>query len=300
MARKHTYSINSSRGGRRRILLAMGFPNHERQLGIIRYARGAGWILDSRLFSFHAIGQDLPYLESSHFDGVLALCSRAAPWLLELVSRMTIPVVDMWADYADPFPRVLLDHAAIGRVGAQHLLARGFRDLLFYTHAMEQRVAQPRADAFTEVARAAGARAVQLTWDHRSTALNGQTRIDWLAEQLKRAPPPLGVMGSNDFIACEVLEAAQVAGLDVPRQVAVLGVDDDPLVTDLAVVPLSSIDSARERAGYEAAALLDRLMQGEPAPREPLLIPPAASSPVDRPTRWPCATPTSPKRFSSF
>src|SRR4051794_15406722 len=86
---------------RPRILLAMGFPNHERQLGIIRYARRSGWILDARLFAFHASGQDLPYLESSHFDGVLALCSRAAPWLRELVGKMRIPVVDMWADYPE-------------------------------------------------------------------------------------------------------------------------------------------------------------------------------------------------------
>jgi LacI family transcriptional regulator len=56
--------------------------------------------------------------------------------------------------------------------------------------------------------------------------------------------------------------------------VAVVGVDNDPAVTELAPVPLSSVDSARERAGYEAAALLDRLMHGAPPPAAPILIPP--------------------------
>jgi LacI family transcriptional regulator len=85
---------------------------------------------------------------------------------------------------------------------------------------------------------------------------------------------PLGVMGSNDQIACEVLEAAELAGLAVPSQVAVIGVDNDPLVSELALVPLTSVDSARERAGYEAAMLLDQLMDGAPAPSAPVLIPP--------------------------
>lgn len=255
----------------------MGFQNHQRQLGIVRYARQAGWVLDFRLFSFHFAGpgQDAAYLASANFDGVLALCSRASPWLPELLARMSVPVVDMWADYEElPYPRVLLDHAAIGRAGAHHLLTRGFRDLLFYTHAMERRNARPRFAAFAEVAQAAGARATLLTWDPDAPELKGQQRIEWLAGHLRTMPLSLGVMASNDFIACEVLEAAQLAGLDVPRDVAVLGVDDDPLVTEVAPVPLSSIDSARERVGYEAAALLERLMDGAPAPAEPLLVPP--------------------------
>lgn len=255
----------------------MGFQSHERQAGIIRYAREAGWNVDSRLLSYHAIGQDRAYLGSLAYDGVLALCSRAAPWLPGLLRGFTVPIVDMWADYPNlRYARVLLDHAAIGRAGAEHLLSRGFRDLLFYTHAIEGKGARRRAQSFRDVVAAAGARYHELTWDHESPPpRRGLTRIAWLAEWLSGASLPIGVMGSNDHIACEVLEAAALAGLQVPRQVAVLGVDDDPVITELAQVPLSSVDSARERVGYEAAVLLDRLMDGQPAPSEPVLVPPA-------------------------
>jgi LacI family transcriptional regulator len=272
---RHKERPRTPRVQRRRILLAMGFQSYERQTGIIRYAREAGWILDARLFAFHAVGQDWSYLRCSNFDGVLALCSRAAPWLVRVVKQLSIPVVDMWADYpALRCPRVLLDHVAIGRVGAEHLLARGFRELLFYTHALERRVASLRWQGFAAAAESAGARARQIVWDHRAPAPNGQNRVDRLAKWLAAAPLPLGVMGSNDFIAGEVLEAAQLASLDVPRQVAVVGVDNDPLATDLAVVPLSSIHSAKESVGYEAAALLDRIIRGEPPPPGPVLVPP--------------------------
>jgi len=263
-------------GTKRRILLAMGFASHLRQAGITHFAREAGWIVDSRLLAFHAAGLDREFVRGARYDGILALCSRASPWMRRLIKRFHVPVVDMWADYpSDKYPRVLLDHAAIGRLAAEHLVARGFRELLFYTHAIERRIARQRERGFREVAEAAGARVQSLTWDHSAPPARGRpTRTEWLGRWLAAAPLPLGVMGSNDYIACEVIEAAQAAGLHVPRQVAVLGVDNDPLVTELAPVPLSSIDSARERAGYEAAALLERIMRGEPPPARPVLVPP--------------------------
>jgi LacI family transcriptional regulator len=49
----------------------------------------------------------------------------------------------------------------------------------------------------------------------------------------------------------------------VPDEVAVIGIDNDPFLCELATPPLSSVDVGGERAGYEAAALLDRLMAGK-------------------------------------
>jgi len=260
---------------RRKVLLAMGFISHPRQTGIVHYAREAGWIVDSSLPSYHAVGEDLNYLDIAQYDGVLALCSRAAPWMPDLLRRFAVPVVDMWADYPDePYPRVLLDHVAAGRAAAEHLIARGFRNLLFFSHAIEGKAAKARGRGFREAVEAAGARPNELVWDHRVQPKGRQARVKWLAAELAKADLPIGVVGENDQIACEVLEAADLAGLSVPSQVAVIGVDNDPLVAELAPVPLTSVESARERAGYEAAALLDRLMSGKPAPSTPILIGP--------------------------
>src|SRR3954465_15157510 len=143
---------------RRRVLLAMGFQSHERQTGILRYAREAGWVLDSRLLAFYAIEREREYLDSSQYDGVVALLSRLAPWLPKLLRTVDVPIVDMWSDYPkENYPRVLLDHSAIGRAGAEHLLSLGFPDLLFYSHAIEGTAAR-RRDTFREVVMAAGAR----------------------------------------------------------------------------------------------------------------------------------------------
>ncbi|MBC7783853.1 MAG: DNA-binding transcriptional regulator [Burkholderiales bacterium] len=257
---------------KRRVLLAMGFSSYQRQAGIVRYAREAGWVVDSRLLSFHAIDRDREYLNASQFDGVITLMSRAAPWMPDLIKTFSVPVVDMWIDYLDEkYPRVLLDQAAIGRTGAEHLLARGFQNLLFFTHTIE---GGARRAGFREVVIAAGRNYLELTWDHNARPEGAETRLTWLASSLAKSPLPLAVMGANDHIAAEVLEAAEFAGLKVPRDVAVLGVDNDPLVTELALVPLSSVDTCREQVGYETAALLDRMMNGEPAPLQPIYIAP--------------------------
>src|SRR5688572_12822407 len=99
-------------GTKRRILLAMGFASHLRQAGITHFAREAGWIVDSRLLAFHAAGLDREFVRGARYDGILALCSRASPWMRRLIKRFHVPVVDMWADYpSDKYPRVLLDRS---------------------------------------------------------------------------------------------------------------------------------------------------------------------------------------------
>ena len=64
---------------RRKVLLAMGFMSSQRQTGMVHYAREAGWIVDSSLPLYHAVGEELDYLDTAQYDGVLALCSRASP-----------------------------------------------------------------------------------------------------------------------------------------------------------------------------------------------------------------------------
>jgi LacI family transcriptional regulator len=259
-------------------MLVVGAPFFaERRAGIARYAREAGWVLDSRLTAFQAQGREAEYIASSRVDGVISMVTSGAPWVLKCIRQMDVPVVDMWYDLpAGMGSQVLLDHHAIGAAGAEHLLSRGLRNLLFYFHTVDQRTAGWRAEGFRERAGRAGVETRVLSWDAgRHAGGGGGGRVQWLAGELLKLGRPLGVMASNDPVGCEVLEAAELAGLRVPDEVAVLGVDNDVVVAELATVPLSSVDSARERVGYEAAALLDRLMSGEAAPRSAMRVAPA-------------------------
>ena len=94
--------------------------------------------------------------------------------------------------------------------------------------------------------------------DHQS--VTGRWKI---SEWLKKLPRPICMFGCNDDRAISVLEACKIAGLSVPEEVAVLGVDNDELVCNLSSPPLSSIELDFERVGFAAAEQLDNLINNK-------------------------------------
>jgi LacI family transcriptional regulator len=130
---------------------------------------------------------------------------------------------------------------------------------------------------------------------HRIELANWMQRPNWietwedeqpiLVEWLKSLPKPVGLMACNDICGREVLQACAVAGLRVPDDVAVVGVDNDELMCELSSPPLSSVALDVEKAGYEAARLLDNLMSdhlawGHVVEVEPLYVVTRQSSEV--------------------
>jgi LacI family transcriptional regulator len=81
-------------------------------------------------------------------------------------------------------------------------------------------------------------------------------------------------MAGNDLNALTTIRLVRDLGYLVPEEVAVVGVDDTEILCDLAPVQLSSVNCNFEQQGYEAAALLERLMNGGAAPAEPIIISP--------------------------
>jgi LacI family transcriptional regulator len=171
-------------------------------------------------------------------------------------------------------PTVRVDDPAAGRLGAEHLVERGFRHFAFCGFA-ELNFSDVRGEGFTEVVRRAGfdvnayapepALKKEWTWDRQELDI-----ARWLAT----LPRPVGLMACSDERAWHVTEACRRIGLRVPEDVAVVGVDNDELRCEFSTPPISSVAVPTERIGYESAALLDRLMRGEPLPDGPVLIRP--------------------------
>jgi len=163
-----------------------------------------------------------------------------------------------------PQPAVLNDNRAVGRLAAEHLLSNGFQHLAFYGPPSLWWAGE-RLAGVQSIATPAVRLAKRGPWDAEQRAL-----ADWLAG----LPRPLGLVAANDLHGMRALDACRRAGLAVPEEVAVIGADDDVELCELADPPLSSVCFNSERVGYEAAALLDLLMQGGAAPAAPLLVAP--------------------------
>jgi LacI family transcriptional regulator len=91
---------------------------------------------------------------------------------------------------------------------------------------------------------------------------------------VRSLPKPIGLMACNDDRGRQVLDACRRGDILVPDEVAVLGTDNDQFLCNLADPPLSSVDLDLPTIGYEAAAVLDRMMAGAPVPAAPVLLPP--------------------------
>ena len=161
---------------------------------------------------------------------------------------------------------VVTDSATIGRLAAEHLLGCGFRHFAYcgMSNAPGERTswAKLREESFRQ---RLGEEAGQVCHTHtaatarqRSWQQERQALIRWLSS----LPRPCGLMACNDDLGKEVIEACKLAGLAVPDDVAVVGVDNDELVCGLSDPPMSSVAVNFERAGYEAAEVLSRLMRG--------------------------------------
>lgn len=217
------------------------------------------------------------WLHNWQGDGIIA-----AVWSPEAgaVADMGLPIVDVVGIlHQAHMPLVHANDHAIGRMGAEHLLERGFTEFGFIEYNDEDALwSQNRRVGFEEAVKEAGCRCQ--VYDLPVPRGRGGPGI-WERQQLHLAtwiaslPKPVGVMTSSDLLGQQFLEACQRAEVVVPEEVAVIGVDNDEPICGVAWPPLSSVMLNDHQRGYEAAALLDRLMNGEPPPTEPIWIEPS-------------------------
>jgi LacI family transcriptional regulator len=170
-----------------------------------------------------------------------------------------------------PFPSIETDDDEVARLVVAHFQERGFRHFA-YCGFVGANYSDRRQRFFTEHLTRAGypVHAFQPT-----ERLGGGGVYDWerhhlthqehVVRWLKELPLPVGLMACNDIRGQQVLNACRDAGIAVPDEVAVIGVDNDDGLCNLSDPPLSSVLPNARRIGYEAAALLDRLMAGASA-----------------------------------
>ncbi|HZW33940.1 MAG TPA: DNA-binding transcriptional regulator [Isosphaeraceae bacterium] len=231
--------------------------------GITRYLRShRSWSIFLEQREVDTVRPD--WLRTWRGDGVISRWS--SPYVVQALRERHLAAVDL-SNRRPAFglPRINPDDQAIGRLAAEHLLERrfpsfaycGFSGVLWATR---------RKEAFLEELARAGqtGHVYESPWREPGAHLqeDEQARI---GHWLQTLPRPVGILTPNDVRGIDVLDACQTCGLRVPDEVAVIGVDDDALLCEICYPPLSSIVPNTEQIGYEAAALLDQLMEGDRA-----------------------------------
>ena len=234
--------------------------------GIMAYIRerSVPWSLQ---FAEHGRGEiTRDALRNRNGHGVIARIENKR--VAAVVRASGCPAVDVSAARLLPaLPWVETDDAAIAQAALDHLTERGLRH---FGYCGDDRFnwSQLRCRHFGASLAAAG-----LDYQVGPSPRQGP---DALMQWIRALPRPAGVLACYDIRGREVLDACQCAGVVVPDEVAVVGVDDDDLVCELSTPPLSSVAPDSRRAGWTAAELLDKLMAGIAVPPAPHLIPPLA------------------------
>ncbi|MFO0941068.1 MAG: DNA-binding transcriptional regulator [Pirellulales bacterium] len=203
------------------------------------------------------------WLNNWQGDGII---SRATtPQLLAAISKTGVPFIDLTDRYTESnVPSVRSDDAAIGAMGAEHLMERGFERFGFCGFKNEE-WSQRREAAFKATIQAK----LSTTCASFNTPWQEASTRPWQVEQklieawLISLAPPFAIMACNDIRGQHVIDACLRLGLDVPEQVSVLGVDNDELLCRLCSPPLSSVVSNAEGVGLKAAEMLSDLMAGK-------------------------------------
>jgi LacI family transcriptional regulator len=214
-----------------------------------------------------------PWLLRQRWEGII--CRSTTRALAQAFRRRRIPAVDLNDLYGGlGLPRIWSNMEAIGRLGAEHLLERGFRHFAFCGYSGETWSAARRDGFVARVSRGGSTCAVfESAWHGRQAPAWDQDQ-EQISRWLGGLPRPLGLMACNDLRGQQVLNACRLAGVGVPEEVAVVGVDNEVVLCELCDPPLSSVAPNAERIGYEAAELLDKLMAGgRPPARERLIEP---------------------------
>lgn len=194
-------------------------------------------------------------------DGIIGYTWDAS--LIRTIVGLGVPAVIRGIDRptSNAFCMVT-DQAAISRMAAEHFLERGFKRFA-YCGFDDMMWSQQRGQNFGRTIQEAGYRCLFYRQPKARRLRTPDKEQAIIAEWLQSLPKPVAVMASNDDRSQDVLAACKIADLDVPTKVAILGVDNDQLVCSLSYPQLSSIALGTEGAGYEAARILCKLMNGQ-------------------------------------
>lgn len=237
--------------------------------GIQNYAQQADWHLVANDWADRMLptgaGKPSPY------DGLIGRITKLGA---SRAHRLDLPVVNVWFNSPNQktLPGVYPDYAACGRERAEHLLSRGFQNLGILTHAQDAALTI-EADVFETAAREAGCQQlhrISLSNQHEDRmgigALDLADYADWkqamrlIERWMNDWELPIGLFIFDVTIARLVIEQCEIRGYRIPEDVAIVAGFNDEVECDQPLPSISSLELPNEKVGYEAARMLDELI----------------------------------------
>jgi LacI family transcriptional regulator len=235
--------------------------------GAMRYGNARrGWLFHEELRFSANLRRGWP-----RCDGAIA--GGASRQALEYIRSRSRHIVHCSGN-GDPSlnPVVCLDDVAAGEVAARHLIDCRLENFAYYGRHL-QPMSGKRLQGFRAALErhAFTCRLSPVDWPEES---EGTANQHWpkLIAWLRALPKPVGVFAIDDSAAHDLAGACLRGKIPVPDRIAIVGVNNDDLLCESAFPSLSSVEADYSRVGHAAAALLDRMLQGERIPSGDRLV----------------------------
>ncbi|MDD5199150.1 MAG: DNA-binding transcriptional regulator [Terrimicrobiaceae bacterium] len=205
---------------------------------------------------------DPPWLAKWRGNGIITRSLDLA-WC-RAAKRRGIPVVSLRHLLDKPdFPTIFPDQEKIVSRIVAHFRERGFQNFGYIGVDGNKGWERLRHEAFVRLVEERSPSNISIRPNLVKPGLGWEEEEEQLAAWVRMLPKPIGIMVNHDTQGIQLLDACRRAGTRVPDDVAVVSVDNDPVLCEIAAVPLSSLDQHVQSVGFRAAELLDRMMRGK-------------------------------------
>ena len=249
-----------------KILLLTDFSSgYSRNLlkGIVRYSKEVGnWSFQRMPLYYRMLYGENGVVEWAKKWQADAIIAQLSDVNIELLNDLNIPIiVQNYRDRNKAVSNLTGDYFNTGVMAAKFFLNRGYRNFAFYGFkgAIWSR---ERADGYSHEIEKQEYKLAILENDNKD-------REEWsynhtvLGNWLQSLPKPVALFACDDHFALQISETCNVYNINVPDDIAILGVDNDDLLCNISDPPLSSIVLDVENGGYNAGKLLHQLITKE-------------------------------------
>lgn len=178
---------------------------------------------------------------------------------IDFLERLNIPVfLQSYKNISSRFSKISGDFIGAGVMAAQFFNKRRFNNFAFYGNKGFF-WSKARAEGYRrEVERLNGnyfyfetERLDSMQWSKNHIALD-----NWL----QNLPKPVALFACDDYFALQVSEMCKINNIDIPKELSLMGVDNDELICRLSFPSISSIVTDDEKGGYQTGKNLHKLI----------------------------------------
>ena len=225
--------------------------------GVVRYAREAGpWVFYRMPLYYRELHGDEGVVRWAEEWGADAIIAQLTDVDLNVLNRLDIPIiVQNYKERCHGLSNLTGDYYGTGVMAAEFFIRKGYKAFAYYgfTDTVWMR---ERGEGFRDAVSEKGYPVY--TFDDGRQLSDGQWNFD--AERVSRwlldLPKPIALFACDDYYALQITEVCKMYNIDIPGDIAVLGVDNDNLLCNISDPALSSIELDVENGGYEVGKLL--------------------------------------------